>query len=173
MMIASRLPSIGGLLLALFIVQEAFINRINFFIGGFSLYLAFVIAWVMKEERTTAMLIGFLAGLIADLSPTLEAPFGLWTFTLTGFTYFLVTSIRGSLDAELSPLTMTLVTTVASSVALTLFLLFGAILGQDLATLSVVIREIGGNAMWSLILAPLYIPVALSFRKISLTAREK
>lgn len=173
MMIASRLPSIGGLLLALFIVQEAFINRINFFIGGFSLYLAFVIAWVMKEERTTAMLIGFLAGLIADLSPTLEAPFGLWTFTLTGFTYFLVTSIRGSLDAELSPLTMTMVTTVASSVALTLFLLFGAILGQDLATLSVVIREIGGNAMWSLILAPLYIPVALSFRKISLTAREK
>ncbi|MEY3705124.1 MAG: hypothetical protein RLZZ79_651 [Actinomycetota bacterium] len=172
-MIASRLPSIGGLLLALFIVQEAFINRINFFIGGFSLYLAFVIAWVMKEERTTAMLIGFLAGLIADLSPTLEAPFGLWTFTLTGFTYFLVTSIRGSLDAELSPLTMTMVTTVASSVALTLFLLFGAILGQDLATLSVVIREIGGNAMWSLILAPLYIPVALSFRKISLTAREK
>ncbi len=172
-MIASRLPSIGGLLLALFIVQEAFINRINFFIGGFSLYLAFVIAWVMKEERTTATLIGFLAGLIADLSPTLEAPFGLWTFTLTGFTYFLVTSIRGSLDAELSPLTMTMVTTVASSVALTLFLLFGAILGQDLATLSVVIREIGGNAMWSLILAPLYIPVALSFRKISLTAREK
>ncbi|MEY3430112.1 MAG: hypothetical protein RJB30_44 [Actinomycetota bacterium] len=172
-MIASRLPSIGGLLLALFIVQEAFMNRINFFIGGFSLYLAFVIAWVMKEERTTAMLIGFLAGLIADLSPTLEAPFGLWTFTLTGFTYFLVTSIRGSLDAELSPLTMTMVTTVASSVALTLFLLFGAILGQDLATLSVVIREIGGNAMWSLILAPLYIPVALSFRKISLTAREK
>ena len=172
-MIASRLPSIGGLLMALFIVQEAFINRINFFIGGFSLYLAFVIAWVMKEERTTAMLIGFLAGLIADLSPTLEAPFGLWTFTLTGFTYFLVTSIRGSLDAELSPLTMTTVTTVASSVALTLFLLFGAILGQDLATLSVVIREIGGNAMWSLILAPLYIPVALSFRKISLTAREK
>ena len=172
-MIASRLPSIGGLLLALFIVQEAFINRINFFVGGFSLYLAFVIAWVMKEERTTAMLIGFLAGLIADLSPTLEAPFGLWTFTLTGFTYFLVTSIRGSLDAELSPLTMTMVTTVASSVALTLFLLFGAILGQDLATLSVVIREIGGNAMWSLILAPLYIPVALSFRKISLTAREK
>ncbi|MFM2174990.1 MAG: hypothetical protein RLZZ527_66 [Actinomycetota bacterium] len=172
-MIASRLPSIGGLLLALFIVQEAFINRINFFIGGFSLYLAFVISWVMKEERTTAMIIGFLAGLIADLSPTLEAPFGLWTFTLTGFTYFLVTSIRGSLDAELSPLTMTMVTTVASSVALTLFLLFGAILGQDLATLSVVIREIGGNAMWSLILAPLYIPVALSFRKISLTAREK
>jgi rod shape-determining protein MreD len=172
-MVASRLPSIGGLLLALFIVQEAFINRINFFIGGFSLYLAFVIAWVMKEERTTAMLIGFLAGLIADLSPTLEAPFGLWTFTLTGFTYFLVTSIRGSLDSELSPLTMTMVTTVASSVALTLFLLFGAILGQDLATLSVVIREIGGNAMWSLILAPLYIPVALSFRKISLTAREK
>lgn len=172
-MIFTRLPAIGGILLALFIVQEAFINRINFFFGGFSLYLAFVIAWVMKEDRTTAMIIGFLAGLLADLSPTLEAPFGLWTFTLTGFTYFLVTSIRGSLDADLSPLTMTTVTTVASSAALTLFLLFGAILGEDLPAFSAVLREIAGNSLWTLILAPLYIPIALSLRKFSLTAREK
>jgi rod shape-determining protein MreD len=172
-MIATRLPAISGILLALFIIQEAFVNRINFFIGGFSLYLAFVIAWVMKEDRVTATTIGFIAGFIADLSPTLEAPFGLWTFTLTGFIYFLVTSIRGSLDAELSPLTMSTVTALSSSAALSLFLIFGAILGQDLPNISVVIREICGNALWSLILAPIYIPIAITFRKISLTAREK
>ena len=76
-MTLNRIPAIIGVFSLIFLLQEALINRIDFFIGGFSLYLAFFMAWIMQEERNSAVVTGFVAGFIADLSPTLEAPFGL------------------------------------------------------------------------------------------------
>lgn len=169
----NRVPISAGLLLLVFLFQEAFVNRINFYLGGFTLYLAFAIAWILREERSSAVLIGFLAGLIADLSPTLEAPFGLWTFTMTGLAFLIVTYVRGSLDSNMSPLTLSIVTTIFCSTALMLFVIFGAILGQDLPSLSVLARELIGNALWSFVLAPLYIPIAIRTHKLSLSARER
>jgi rod shape-determining protein MreD len=169
----SRLPLVVGVLLSIFILQEAFINRIDFYLGGFSLYLVFVIAWVINEEPENAMLIGFFAGLIADLSPTLEAPFGLWTFVLTGFCYLLVTTIRGNLEPQISPIQMSLVTSISATFLLIIFIIFGAILGQEVASVIVLIKEIAGNLLWSLALAPIYIPMTLKIHKISLTARER
>ena len=169
----NRVPISAGLLLLVFLFQETFVNRINFYLGGFALYLAFAIAWILREERSSAVLIGFLAGLIADLSPTLEAPFGLWTFTMTGLAFLIITYVRGSLDSNLSPLTLSIVTTIFSSIALIIFVIFGAILGQDLPSLSVLARELIGNALWSFVLAPLYIPIAIRTHKLSLSARER
>jgi len=169
----SRLPLVIGVLLSIFIVQEAFVNRIDFYLGGFSLYLVFVVAWVINEEPENAMLIGFFAGLIADLSPTLEAPFGLWTFVLTGFCFLLVTIIRGNLEPQISPIQMSLVTSLSATFLLILFVTLGAILGQDVASASVLIREIFGNWLWSLILAPIYVPMTQRIHKLSLTARER
>lgn len=169
----NRVPISAGLLLLVFLFQETFVNRINFYLGGFALYLAFAIAWILKEERSSAVLIGFLAGLIADLSPTLEAPFGLWTFTMTGLAFLIVTYVLGSLDSNMSPLTLSIVTTIFCSIALMLFVIFGAILGQDLPSLSVLARELIGNALWSFVLAPLYIPIAIRTHKLSLSARER
>jgi len=169
----SRLPLVVGVLLSIFILQEAFINRIDFYLGGFSLYLVFVVAWVINEEPENAMLIGFFAGLIADLSPTLEAPFGLWTFVLTGFCYLLVSTIRGNLEPQISPIQMSLVTSLSATFLLILFVIFGAILGQDVASAIVLIKELTGNLLWSMVLAPIYIPMTLKIHKISLTARER
>ncbi len=169
----NRVPISAGLLLLVFLFQETFVNRINFYLGGFALYLAFAIAWILREERSSAVLIGFLAGLIADLSPTLEAPFGLWTFTMTGLAFLIVTYVLGSLDSNMSPLTLSIVTTIFCSIALMLFVIFGAILGQDLPSLSVLAKELIGNALWSFVLAPLYIPIAIRTHKLSLSARER
>ena len=82
----------------MFLLQEAILNRINFLIGGFSIYLAFFMAWIMQEEKNSAVATGFIAGLILDLSPTLEAPFGLWTLVLTGMSYILATNVRAALE---------------------------------------------------------------------------
>ncbi len=169
----NRVPISAGLLLLVFLFQETFVNRINFYLGGFALYLAFAIAWILREERSSAVLIGFLAGLIADLSPTLEAPFGLWTFSMTGLAFLIVTYVLGSLDSNMSPLTLSIVTTIFCSIALMLFVIFGAILGQDLPSLSVLAKELIGNALWSFVLAPLYIPIAIRTHKLSLSARER
>lgn len=169
----NRFPLMAGLMLLAFIVQEALVNRIDFFVGGFAFYLAFSIAWIIREDRTTAIIAGFIAGLIADLSPTLEAPFGLWTFVLTGTAFVLANYVRGSFSSGLSPLTLSSLTAVTSTVSLALFVIFGGILGEDIASLSVIIRELFGNALWTFVLAPLYIPVAVAAQKLSLTARDR
>ncbi|MFM9141499.1 MAG: rod shape-determining protein MreD [Actinomycetota bacterium] len=169
----ARIPYIFLTLIGVFVLQETLINRINFLVGGFSIYLVFVIAWTLQEEPSNAMLIGFFAGFIADFSPTLESPFGLWTLILTGFCYFLATTVRGNLDPQLSPLQMTLVTASSSAVLLILFIAVGAILGQELSSISILLTEIIGNTLWSLVLAPVYIPVTIKFYKLSLTARER
>lgn len=169
----ARVPYILLTLLGVFVLQEALVNRINFFVGGFSLYLVFVVAWTLQEEPSNAMLIGFFAGFIADFSPTLESPFGLWTLILTGFCYFLATTVRGNLDPHLSPLQMTLVTATSSAALLLLFISIGAILGQELSSVGILLAELIGNTLWGLILAPIYIPLTIKFYQLSLTARER
>ena len=172
-MTLNRLPAIFGLFFFMFLLQEAILNRVNFLVGGFSLYLAFFMAWIMQDERNSAVATGFIAGFILDLSPTLEAPFGLWTLVLTGMSYILATNVRAALDSELSPVVMTMVTVLGSSVALILFLLFGAILGQDVGSGAYVTQVIFGNAMWSLLLSPLYVPITVALYRATLTARNR
>lgn len=172
-MTLNRLPAIFGIFFFMFLLQEAIFNRINFLVGGFSLYLAFFMAWIMQDERNSAVATGFIAGFILDLSPTLEAPFGLWTLVLTGMSYILATNVRAALDSELSPVVMTMVTVLGSSVALILFLLFGAILGQDVGSGAYVTQVIFGNAMWSLLLSPLYVPITVALYRATLTARNR
>lgn len=172
-MTLNRLPAIFGIFFFMFLLQEAILNRVNFLVGGFSLYLAFFMAWIMQDERNSAVATGFIAGFILDLSPTLEAPFGLWTLVLTGMSYILATNVRAALDSELSPVVMTMVTVLGSSVALILFLLFGAILGQDVGSGLYVTQVIFGNAMWSLLLSPLYVPITVALYRATLTARNR
>ncbi len=92
---------------------------------------------------------------------------------MTGLAFLIVTYVLGSLDSNMSPLTLSIVTTIFCSIALMLFVIFGAILGQDLPSLSVLAKELIGNALWSFVLAPLYIPIAIRTHKLSLSARER
>jgi len=172
-MTLNRIPAIALVFLLFFLLQESILNKIDFFIGGFSLYLAFFMAWIMQDERNSAVATGFIAGLIADLSPTLEAPIGLWTFILTSMSYVLATNVRAALDSDLSPVVMSIVTVTGTSVALFLFVLFGAILGQDVGSSTYVIQEIFGNALWTLLLSPLYVPITVAFYRATLTARNR
>lgn len=172
-MTLNRIPSLVGVFGVLFIIQEAFLNRINFLIGGFSLYLAFFVAWAMQEERNTAVVTGFIAGFIADLSPTLEAPFGLWTFVLTVISYVLANNVKTALDSDLSPITMSLVVVFGSLAALVIFLVAGAILGQDVGSGWYIFRQLFGNSMWAFLLSPLYAPIAIKLYRATLTARSR
>ena len=172
-MTLNRIPAIALVFLLFFLLQESILNKIDFFIGGFSLYLAFFMAWIMQDERNSAVATGFIAGLIADLSPTLEAPIGLWTFILTSMSYVLATNVRAALDSDLSPVVMSIVTVTGTSVALFLFVLFGAILGQDVGSSTYVIQEIFGNALWTLLLSPLYVPITVALYRATLTARNR
>mgnify|MGYP003336849121 CR=1 FL=1 len=169
----NRIPIVASIFFFIFLIQEAFINRINFAIGGFTLYLAFFVAWIINEGRGAALIIGFIAGLIADLSPTLEAPFGLWTFVLTAMGYLFSVNLKGTLDLMDSPLTRTMWTVLGTSAALISFALCGAILGNQFGTLGSIFRELLGNAFWTFILSPLFIPATRGLQRLSLTARDR
>jgi uncharacterized membrane protein YeaQ/YmgE (transglycosylase-associated protein family) len=119
------------------------------------------------------MTIGFIAGFIADFSPTLEAPFGLWTFVLTVMGYLFATTLRGSLDFGFSPLSITFATVVGTAISLVLFLLCGLILGVEFASLTVIFKNLLGNSLWTFILSPLYVPATNAIHRVSLAARDK
>ena len=172
-MVLNRIPGLLGVFGLLFLLQEGLLNRVNFLIGGFSLYLAFFVAWIMQEERNSAVVTGFIAGFIADLSPTLEAPFGLWTFVLTALSYLLANNVKSALDSDLSPITMSIVVVLGSSAALVVFLVTGAILGQEVGSASYISRQVFGNALWSFLLSPLYAPFAIKLYRATLTARSR
>jgi rod shape-determining protein MreD len=169
----NRVPIVAGTFGFLFVLQEALLNHISFLVGGFSLYLAFFIAWVMQEERNSAIVSGFIAGFIADLSPTLEAPFGLWTFVLTVISFLITNNVRAALDTELSPIIMSLVVVFGSLAALVMFLISGAILGQDVGSAQYVVRELLGNSIWAFLLSPVYAPLAVKIYRGTLTSRER
>ena len=169
----NRIPLVAGFFFVVFLLQEGFLNRINFFLGGFSLYLAFFIAWVIHEDRSSALIIGFIAGFIADLSPTLEAPFGLWTFVLTSVGYLISVNLQGSLDAIDSPVTVTISTVIGSTAALIAFLICGAILGNEFGAFGSIFKTLLGNAIWTFLLSPIYVPITGALRRASLTARER
>ncbi|MEY3185774.1 MAG: hypothetical protein RIR58_510, partial [Actinomycetota bacterium] len=142
-------------------------------VGGFSLYLAFFIVWIMQEERGSAVATGFIAGFIADLSPTLEAPFGLWSFVFTVVAYLIANNVRAALDSDLSPITISVVAVFGSFVASVMFLVSGAILGQEVGSASYILRELFGNAVWTFLLSPLYAPISIKLYRATLTARNR
>ena len=68
---------------------------------------------------------------------------------------------------------MSAVTVIGSSIALFLFVICGAILGQEVGSTTYVIQEIFGNALWALLLSPIYIPVTIALYRGTLTARNR
>jgi hypothetical protein len=145
--------------LAIFLIQESLINRIDFFIGGFSLYLALLFSWLATEDKGEAFISAFIAGIILDLTPSLDTPVGLWTATLLLFSY-LVSTYRESLgDLDERPITAALYLVVGTSLSILVYVILSGVLGNSIPPFFTVIREIAGNGLWTLLFTPIYFPL--------------
>ena len=82
-----RLGTSTAFLFLVFTIQESVVSRIHLPITGFSLYLAVLICLIALENRNGAIVMGFIGGLVLDLAPTSQSPFGQWAliFTLIGY----------------------------------------------------------------------------------------
>lgn len=155
-----------------FLLQESLINRIDFFIGGFSLYLALLFSWLATEDKSAAFISAFIAGIALDLTPSLDTPVGLWTFVLLLLAY-LISTYRESLgDLDERPMTAALYLVVATSVATLLYVLFAAVLGNETPPLITVLREIAGNGIWTLLFSPLYFPLVSRVKRQVFESRK-
>ena len=168
-----RIISTLGFFFALFVVQESAVSLIHFPISGFSLYLAIAISLIAFEDHNGSLITGFLAGIVLDLSPTSNAPFGQWALILTGVAFLFAVNRDSIADLTGSPITFVLFVGAGVSLALMIYLLFGALLGEQNGSLGHDSTILLGNLLWTIVFTPMFLPALGRVREYSLTARER
>ena len=123
-------------LFVVFLIQETLISRINFPIDGFSLYLATLMVLLSLEDRSGSIVFGFIGGLIMDLSIAADTPFGQWALILTLVGYLFSLNKESIGDFTQSPIVFVTFISLASAFALVVYLIIGALLGQNTGALS-------------------------------------
>ena len=160
-------------LFVIFTFQESAVARINFPIAGFSFYLAVLIALMALEESSGAVLMGFIGGIILDLAPSTGTPFGQWALVLTLIGYLIATNRESIGDFTSRPGVFVGFVSIASALTLASYLLAGTLLGENNGSISHNAVVILGNSLWTLIFAPLVLPLLAKLRSLSLTSRER
>jgi rod shape-determining protein MreD len=160
-------------LFIIFIIQELAIGRINFPLNGFSLYLAALMIVLSLEDRTGSLVFGFIGGMIMDLSTSADTPFGQWALVMTVIGYLFSVNRETIGDFTQSPFTFVVFVSAAVSLSLSVFLLIGLMLGQNNGGVYHNVILIFANAIWSLILTPIFLPLVIRVRKLTLTNRDR
>ncbi len=168
-----RIFSTLGFFFALFVIQESAVSLIHFPISGFSLYLAIAISLIAFEDHNGALVTGFLAGVVLDLSPTSNAPFGQWALILTAVGFLFAVNRDSIADLTASPITFVLFVAGGVGIALVTYLCFGALLGEQNGSLGHDGRVLLGNTLWTLIFTPIFLPALERIHEYALTPRER
>jgi rod shape-determining protein MreD len=156
----------------LFVVQESAISLIHFPVAGFSLYLSVAIALIAYEDHDGAIIMGFLSGIVLDLSPTSNGPFGQWALILTLVGYVFASNRESIFDATSAPLTFVLLIAFGVSSSLIFYLFFGLLLGKSNGSFTHDFLLIVGNMVWTVIFAPMFLPVMRTFQRALNTSRK-
>ena len=168
-----RIFSTLAFFFALFVVQESAVSLIHFPISGFSLYLAIAISLIAFEDHNGALITGFLAGIVLDLSPTSNAPFGQWALILTTIGFLFAVNRDSISDLTSSPITFVIFVSGGVTLALIAYLGFGTLLGEQNGSLGHYGMVLLGNLTWTVIFTPMFLPALERVREYSLTARER
>ena len=156
-----------------FVIQEAAISKISLPISGFSLYLAVLLGAMALEDRSGAIVLGFIGGLILDFSPTADSPVGKWAFVLTAIGYVFSTNRESIGDFTARPIAFVFFTAIGSVLTLIIFLMIGLLLGENSGSFSHNLVVVIGNGIWTLIFAPILLPLLVKWRALTLTSRER
>ncbi len=168
-----RVLNTSMFLFVVFLIQETLISRINFPIDGFSLYLATLMVLLSLEDRSGSIVFGFIGGLIMDLSIAADTPFGQWALILTLVGYLFSLNKESIGDFTQSPLVFVTFISLASAFALVVYLIIGALLGQNTGALSNLISIVFANSLWTFFLTPLFLPLIIKTRTALLSNRER
>ena len=157
----------------IFLIQTTLIARINFPLGGFSLYIATLMLVLSLEDRTGSLVFGFIGGLIMDLSPSAQTPFGQWALAMTFIGYLF--SVNRDLVGDFNdrPLALTSLVSIAASVSMITFIIIGVLLGQNTGGLFRNLQVVFANLTWTFLITPIFMPLILRVRKLLLTNRER
>ena len=167
-----RLLNTSIFLLLTFFIQESLISRINFPWHGFSLYVAVLLAVLAFEDRTGALVFGFIGGLILDLAPSAVTPFGQWALAMTFMGYLFSVNRETIGDFTDRPLAFVSFLSVAAALSYLTFLFLGLLLGQENGGFRFNLGVITVNSLWTFFITPVFLPVIIRVRKFLLTSRD-
>jgi cell shape-determining protein MreD len=119
------------------------------------------------------MAIGFIGGIILDISPSVESPLGKWAFVLTvvGYIFYLNSDTIG--DFATGPVTFIIFISIGAALTLLTYLGLGVILGENNGTIGHNLIAVIGNSFWTLLSAPVLLPGLTKFRSLTLTSKER
>ncbi len=160
-------------LFIVFTVQEGAVDRIHFPITGFSLYLAVLIGMMALERASGAVIMGFIGGIILDLAPTTNSPFGQWALVLTIVGYAIASNTESLGDFSSRPGAFVLFIAFGATLTLALYLLIGSMVGEDAGTFGRNTVVVIGNFIWTLLFTPTFLPVVSRIRSYTMTSRER
>lgn len=161
------------ILLFFFVVQESAISKIDFPISGFSLYLCVLLGLMALEDRFGAIAMGFIGGLILDLSPSSDSPFGKWALILTLVGYLFSRNRESIGDFTERPMAFVLFVSAGATATLLIFLVFGVVLGENNGALLTNLQTVIGNGIWTLLFSSVLLPGIVALRNYTLTSRER
>ena len=167
-----RLLNTSLYLLIIFFIQESFISRIHFPWHGFSLYVAVLLAVLAFEDRTGALVFGFIGGLILDLAPSAVTPFGQWALVMTFMGYLFSINRESIGDFTDRPLAFVTFLSAAAAFSYLTFLFLGLLLGQENGGFRFNLGVIAVNSLWTFFITPIFLPVIIKVRKFLLSSRD-
>jgi rod shape-determining protein MreD len=156
-----------------FVVQESAISKIDFPISGFSLYLCALLGLMALEDRFGAIAMGFIGGLILDLSPSSDSPFGKWALILTLVGYLFSRNRESIGDFTERPIAFVLFVSAGATATLLIFLILGVILGENNGAVITNLQTVVGNGIWTLLFSSALLPGLVALRNYTLTSRER
>ena len=168
-----RLGVSTAFLFFVFVIQESIISRVHLPITGFSLYLAVLICLIALEDRNGAVVMGFIGGLVLDLSPTSQSPFGQWALIFTIIGYAIASNLESIGDFTSEPISFVLFIAAGSGISLAIYLGVGLMLGENSGSLGRAMVVVFGNFLWTLLFTPLFLPIIRKVREMTLTSRER
>jgi len=169
----SRIGISTAFLFFIFVIQESVVSRIHFPITGFSLYLAVLVCLIALEKGNGAVVMGFIGGLVLDLAPTSQSPFGQWALIFTMIGYLVSSNLESIGDFTAEPITFVLFISVGSALALSIYLTAGIVLGENIGSFFRALVVVFGNFLWTLLFTPFFLPIIRRAREITLTPRER
>jgi cell shape-determining protein MreD len=108
-----------------------------------------------------------------DLSIAADTPFGQWALILTLIGYLFSLNKESIGDFTQSPFVFVTFISLASAFALVVYLVIGALLGQNNGTLSHLISIVFANSLWTFLITPLFLPLIIKTRTALLSNRER
>jgi len=145
--------------LFIYLFQEAVVNQFKLPGGGFSLFVILSLVWVAISTPEIAGLTGFGAGLLMDMSQSSSGPIGQWTLIMIIVCYAVSYLGYGNENINGNPIGVVFFVVTANLVAKLLFLASGALLGVTTASLGQILQILIGNSLWTLVVAPIVLPV--------------